>query len=223
MKIAELSRQVGVPVPTIKFYLREGLLPQGELTSRNQASYAEDHVRRLRLIRAMVDIAHVPIAGIRAVLKELDRPDPELHHLLGQALTTTLTPKGQAPAAAHLRVAELVERRGWQVGVDSPAAQALAEVLAAFDELGVGDLTDRLDEYAAAAEQVAEIDLAGVARRTAPEDVAYSAVVGTILGDRLHMALRRLAHENASAAIFGHSHSHDRGDGHAGHGPGHRG
>jgi DNA-binding transcriptional MerR regulator len=208
MKIAELSRQVGVPVPTIKFYLREGLLPPGELTSRNQATYGEHHVRRLRLIRALVDIAHVPIAGIRAVLKELDRPDPELHHVLGQALTTTLTPKGQAPAQAHARVAELVSRRGWQVGLDSPAAQALAEVLAAFDDLGVSDLSDGLDEFAGAAEQIAEIDLAAVARRTAPEDVAYSAVIGTILGDRLHMALRRLAHENASAAIFGHDPSH---------------
>ena len=98
MRIAELSRKAGVSLPTIKFYLREGLLPAGELTSRNQASYDERHVRRLRLIRALVDIAHVPIATLRTVLQELDQPEPELHHVLGKALTGSLTARGAAPA-----------------------------------------------------------------------------------------------------------------------------
>jgi DNA-binding transcriptional MerR regulator len=38
MWIAELSRQTEVPVATIKYYLREGLLPAGELSSPNQAA-----------------------------------------------------------------------------------------------------------------------------------------------------------------------------------------
>lgn len=29
MRIGELSRRTGVPVPTIKYYVREGLLPPG--------------------------------------------------------------------------------------------------------------------------------------------------------------------------------------------------
>ncbi|WP_346281659.1 MerR family DNA-binding transcriptional regulator, partial [Pseudonocardia sp.] len=33
MRMAELSARTGVPIPTIKFYLREGLLPPGERTS----------------------------------------------------------------------------------------------------------------------------------------------------------------------------------------------
>jgi DNA-binding transcriptional MerR regulator len=202
MRIAELSRKAGVPVPTIKFYLREGLLPPGRLTSPNQATYGEEHLRRLRLIRAMVDVAHVPIATIRGVLKELDQPVVDLHHVLGSALSTTLAPRNDAPEETRKRVADLIARRGWCVSPDSPAAQTLAEVLAAFTELGVGDLADRLDEFAAAAERIAAIDLAAVGRRRAPEDVAYAAVIGTIVGDRFHLALRRLAHENASAAMF---------------------
>ena len=46
MRIAELSQKTGVPVPTIKYYLREGLLPAGELTSPNQAHYDDRHVQR---------------------------------------------------------------------------------------------------------------------------------------------------------------------------------
>src|ERR1700716_801088 len=45
MRMAELSAESGVPVATIKYYLREGLLPPGERTSRNQARYDDVHVR----------------------------------------------------------------------------------------------------------------------------------------------------------------------------------
>ena len=41
MRIAELSQKTGVPVPTIKYYLREGLLPEPVKTSRNMAYYPE--------------------------------------------------------------------------------------------------------------------------------------------------------------------------------------
>ena len=58
MRIAELSRDSGVPVPTIKYYVREGLLPPGELTSPNQAQYDASHLRRLRLIRALAVETH---------------------------------------------------------------------------------------------------------------------------------------------------------------------
>ena len=51
MRISELSSQTGVPVATIKFYLREKLLQEGIRTSATQAQYNESHVARLRLIR----------------------------------------------------------------------------------------------------------------------------------------------------------------------------
>src|SRR5687768_10077798 len=85
MRIAELSRQSGVPVPTIKYYLREALLPPGELTSPNQASYGEAHLRRLRLIRALVDLGQVPIARVKEILEGLDSDSMTLHEQIGRA------------------------------------------------------------------------------------------------------------------------------------------
>jgi DNA-binding transcriptional MerR regulator len=55
MLMAELSRSSGVPVATIKYYLREGLLPPGAATSATRAEYDEAHLRRLRLTRALED------------------------------------------------------------------------------------------------------------------------------------------------------------------------
>ena len=41
MRISELSTRSGVPVPTIKYYLREGLVPEGARSSPTQAEYDE--------------------------------------------------------------------------------------------------------------------------------------------------------------------------------------
>src|SRR5918999_1379911 len=40
VQISELARRAGVPVATVKYYLREGLLPQGELTGAIEALHA---------------------------------------------------------------------------------------------------------------------------------------------------------------------------------------
>ncbi|MFD7659160.1 MerR family transcriptional regulator, partial [Actinosynnema sp. NPDC059797] len=72
MRIGELSRRSGVSVPTIKFYLREGLLAPGSGTARNQASYGEAHERRLRLVRALVEVGGLSLTAVREVLAASD-------------------------------------------------------------------------------------------------------------------------------------------------------
>ena len=99
MRIGELSKVTEVPVPTIKYYLREGLLPAGELSSPNQASYGEAHIRRLRLIRALVELAQVPVAQVKDILESLDSDDVPLHEQIGRAhraLTPTRKQTGSA-------------------------------------------------------------------------------------------------------------------------------
>ncbi|MDP3890043.1 MerR family transcriptional regulator, partial [Nocardioides sp.] len=70
--MSELSRRSGVSVPTIKYYLREGLLPPGEATGATRAVYDATHVRRLRLIRALVDVAGMRLDRVREVLAAVD-------------------------------------------------------------------------------------------------------------------------------------------------------
>lgn len=208
MRVAELSRRAGVPIATIKYYLREGLLQPGVLTSPNQARYDERHLRRLRLIRALLDIGRLPLATIRELLADIDRPDPKPHHLLGRALQSVGTgrePAGdEALAAAERDIDELIARRGWRVDAHASARRAVAEVVAALRQLGLEDFLAHLDEYADAVERVAAADLEIVRHRGDPEAMVYGAVVGTILGDRLLAGLRRLAQEDASARLFHH-------------------
>ena len=74
MRISELSRHSGVPTTTIKYYIRDGLLPPGSRSQRNQASYDEDHLRRLDLIKALQDVAGLPLDVVREVLEQVDQP-----------------------------------------------------------------------------------------------------------------------------------------------------
>src|SRR6266542_1752514 len=90
MRIAELSRESGVPVPTIKYYVREGLLPGGRLTSPNQAQYDEAHLHRLKLIRALVDVGELSIAETKDVLASIGSPGLTLHETLGKAQVATI-------------------------------------------------------------------------------------------------------------------------------------
>ncbi|MFE7142628.1 MerR family transcriptional regulator [Streptomyces sp. NPDC057644] len=206
MRIGELSRRSGVPVPTIKYYLREGLLAAGELTSPNQAHYGAGHERRLRLIRALLDVGGLSLAAIGEVLEAMDDPGQPVHKVLGVA-ADGVTPTGGEGAGPELEdareeVAELLRRRDWQVDEQSSAAESLAEVLAALRRAGHGGYIDLLDLYADAAEPVARADLDYVQRRVAREDLVESVVVGTVLGEAMFGALRRLAHIDVSFRRF---------------------
>ncbi|MEV4925436.1 MerR family transcriptional regulator [Streptomyces roseoverticillatus] len=207
MRIGELSRKTGVPVPTIKYYVREGLLPPGELTSPNQANYDEAHERRLQLIRALLDVGGMKVAEIADVLKAIDDPARPLHKVLGAAadrLGTAGTEHDDTEsAAAHAVVADLISRRGWQAHESNPAAADLSKAIAAMARLGHGAFVEVLDDYADAAEQVARADLAYVDRRVAVEGMVETVVIGTVLGEAVFSALRRLAHVDASAKLYG--------------------
>jgi DNA-binding transcriptional MerR regulator len=73
LRIGELAGASGVPVPTIKHYLREGLLPEPVKTSRNMAYYPPEFVERIRLIKQLQEERFMPLRAIKAVLDE----DPE--------------------------------------------------------------------------------------------------------------------------------------------------
>lgn len=203
MRIAELSQRTGVPVPRIKYYIREGLVDHGERTQSNQATYGERHVRRVRLIRALVTIGGLSVADTRTVLVGLDKPS--LHSTLG----TTMEAMGghvsirddEHGQAAREFLGKLAERRGWHIH-DQAAAASIVETIAIMYDLGLEHLLDAVDVYAEAAEKVASADLKMVARLEAPDAVLESAVVGTVLGGVLLDGLRRIAHADASRGMF---------------------
>jgi DNA-binding transcriptional MerR regulator len=208
VRIAELSSRSGTTVASIKYYLREGLLAPGTPTGRNQADYGEDHLHRLRLIRALIDVGGLSIAAAREVLAAVDTPEVAGHHLLGVAHVALDRPHrrdrdGPGWRAARSEVAALVAGRGWVIDDDSPGLDNAADAVAAMRALGQEDLLATFDTYADAAERVARRELDVVIARGDPARMVEGVVTGTILGETLLAALRRLAEQAESARRFG--------------------
>lgn len=207
MRMSELAERTDVPVATIKYYLREGLLPAGTATAATQAQYDERHVERLRLVRVLREVGKVPVANIAAVLEAIDDPSLDLHDKIGTAHHALGPEPPEGPDDAHVQarndVLAYVRSRGWRVRDDAPSLEALAGVLLAFRELtGVPFGTDLFDRYAAVAEDLARYEL-GTIDPTAGVDAAVTqVVVGTVVFEQALLALRRLAEEHFSAERF---------------------
>ena len=204
MRIAELRDRSGVPIPTIKYYLREGLLPAGEPTGPNQARYDERHLHRLRLIRALREVGGLSVAATRDVVSVLDAPAGGRHEQVGRAHRAVVGGTGADPdprwQAARARAEAWVRADlGWQVSPDAPALDRLAGVFLAASRLGAENLLDYLPRYAEAALRVAEVEVPPTLAVTDPAESMTAVVVGTVLGETLLAAVRLLAHEHISA------------------------
>lgn len=197
MRISELARRGGIPVGTVKYYLREGLLPPGELTAATQAQYHDDHVRRLRLVRALLGPGRLSIAATREVLRVIDDPATSVRNALGVAHHALPILESDPPPEDREQARHHVRRWGWTIEDSSPALTLLAGSLQAL-RTAQFDTSDKLfDRYAAAAAGLADGDVASVPRGSTTEAVRY-VVIGTLLLEPVLLALRRLAQENAS-------------------------
>jgi DNA-binding transcriptional MerR regulator len=221
MRMKELARRSGIPVPTIKYYLRESLLASGTATAPNQASYDEHHLRRLRLIRALIDVGGLSITDTRDVLRAADDADEFHPDLLGathSALGTARRPpvSEDRRAAAAKEVDEFVTRRGWQIHPGNPALDRLADVIATLRTLDLDRVCETLDAYADAATELAEHEVRLLARLADPDeqgdgqprpDAMEAVVAGSILGKALLYALHALAREAVATRTFDQSSS----------------
>ncbi|WP_416969623.1 MerR family transcriptional regulator [Streptomyces sp. 4F14] len=205
MRMSELSRRSGVSVTTIKYYLREGLLPPGRQTSATQAEYDDQHLRRLRLVRALTGVRGLPVSTTRQVLDALGEHTRDPHILLGLVLgAISLTDEPSEAPAGTAEVDALIAELGWDVHTGAPARTALAETIASLRSLGAPVDRATLLPYARLAERTAALDLDQLDGIEDPLETAERALVLTVLLEPALLALRRLAQQNESARRYGH-------------------
>lgn len=201
MLVSQLAERTGVPVHTLKYYLREGVLMPGEATSRTRAEYDERHVERVRLVRALVEHGQVPIASVRTIVEALDSPPPRRHDLLGVAHCALPTPPAEGTVSPE--VLALLESLGWQVAPGAPTLVSLSDAVAAARGAGIALEPDTMRRYAEAMREVADVDVDLALGAGSTAEALRLVVVGTLLVDPVLVALRRLAQEAASAERAG--------------------
>ncbi len=136
MRMRELETRSGVGRETIRFYIREGLLPEPARAARNSASYSEAHVARLGLIKRLQEERFLPLAVIRGLLDGDDAAAPWLEPQAFPGLDAVLRDRidHDAPRVA---LAALIAGGATQGTVDEALAGGMVEVD------GAGTLTAR--------------------------------------------------------------------------------
>jgi DNA-binding transcriptional MerR regulator len=209
---------------TIKFYLREGLLPAGSPQGRNQALYGERHLERLRLIRALREVAGLSLDVVGRVAGELDRAhaqgwdsdaDP-----IGEAFRAMYAPPARARSAegqaayekVRAEVLELMRGLPWTLSQDSYYfADELADAVCEIRRYLYADYpVAALAFYAREAWRLSEKEFAQahggarVPQRAQSDDIAEPtrrAILATVLFERIFGALRRCANSMRSMRI----------------------
>jgi DNA-binding transcriptional MerR regulator len=198
MRISALAAEAGLPLATVKFYLREGLLHPGLASSATQATYDESHVRRLRLIRALTGSVGLSVQQAGTILSLIDDPGDDLYTTLGRAVGALppVVPEasGEDPypraRAALAALGQLYDPR-------FAAVAQLESALAAAEAAGLPISEERLLAYGRNLREIAAFDLERMPHE--PHAAVEYTVLGTALYEPVILALRRLAHQDIAA------------------------
>lgn len=204
MKLRDLAAQTEVSAATIKFWIREGLLPRAPLKNERTAIYGPEHVERLLLIRTLREEFDAPLRRIRELTSLIDRQAPMLEVLeLCQSLASSpwLPPASDAPAEPGVTEAvdALISSAGW-TPLPSIARGELERTLANLERQGFGFSAEALLAYAAALQPFAQADLDFVSMGGSPDAVARRTLLGTRAQVSVLVAVNQLAHTSAALA-----------------------
>src|SRR5271166_5648227 len=64
LTVSDLADRSGLPVSTIRYYVREGLIPAGQHLSRTRIRYDGKHLKALETVKSLRE-AGVPLTQIR--------------------------------------------------------------------------------------------------------------------------------------------------------------
>lgn len=238
LKIGELAKRSGVPVATIKHYLREGLIAPARKSGRTMSWYDPALVDRLRSIKELQQRQFLPLDVIKQTIDKDDAAPDDL--AAADAIAKVLARHGGARAVSP---EEILARGGnprelaWlqAVGLAVPSGAdrkyrgddlALLSTLGAARRAGISaDMLpfEILDRYLAALRALVAVELEmfrkGVFPHAQPGDLTRLTTAATKLSERLVVLLRRkllvptldrLAEEERHASTSHRSHPADR-------------
>jgi DNA-binding transcriptional MerR regulator len=188
LKMSELADRSGVSAGTIKHYLREGLLGNGDevvRTSRNMAWYPPEYVERIRLIKRLQEERFMPLKVIGQVMAE----DPERaaalieleDRILERAISAQETDRlSRAEVRARYDVPDLVLDRLAEIGVLTPTRRGYdtddVAIIAAISRFRAGGYDEALGftvydtlRYKEALEPLVEEEIGTLLERLAGE------------------------------------------------------
>jgi DNA-binding transcriptional MerR regulator len=171
VKMAVLAKRSGVPTPTIKHYIREGLLPGPSVrTSRNMAYYDTRSVARIAMIKRLQNERFLPLRTIGELLE----PAPSAR-LRADAASQRKTLRALAPAVTPPRETRRKRSRVIEMGMIT------AQELAKLERAGVLDLEGKGPSAGYAGTDLVLLDIINDVRRAGYGTVFPLALVTTYM------------------------------------------
>jgi len=195
LKIGEVSRRTGVSVPTIHYYMREGVLPRPpRKTSHNMAYYDEAFVARIGLVRRLQKEQRLPLSVIRSLLSDGAAENDEAVVALVELRAKGLLPRDLGGEEPDIGRAELIERSGIE-----PADLDELEKMATISPSGRGKSRRYSAQDATIVGTVAKIRTLGLSSDAFPaSDLSlYQRMISELVGEEAQLFARRIrGHES---------------------------
>lgn len=210
VRIGELAKRSGVPIPTIKFYLREGLIAPARKSGRTMSWYDPALIGKLRAIKELQREQFLPLDVIRETIeRDAEAPD-EL--AAAEAIARVLARHGGKRSRSRdevlargnpARELDLLAAAGLAVPT-GPDQRYRGDDLALLATLGGARRAgitpemlpfEILGPYLEALRTLVAVELRmfreGVIKRAKPGDVQRLTVAATKLSERLVVLIRR--------------------------------
>lgn len=208
LRIGELAKRAGIPVATIKYYLREGLIAPTRKTGQTMSWYDAALVERLHAIKELQQRQFLPLDVIRETLDKGDRSTDDL--AAADAIAKVLSRHGgerkrtRAEILKSATAKELEILAAMGLAVPDEEGNYRGDDLALLATLGAarraGITAEMLplsiiDEYLAALRALVAVELKlfrdGVIKRAPAGKVRPLTTNATELSERLVVLIRR--------------------------------
>lgn len=206
MLVSELAERAEVPMATVKYYLREGLLPVGETTGPRRAEYDESHLRRLRVLRLLREVGEVPVTSLRQIVEVLDDAEVPVHEAMAQVadVITARPDLGEQDPASLAMVDEVFAAMGWDgIRPESVDRIRLASLVSALNAPGpLGADVAILSFYAGVADHLAHTEISLVDHSVERSQLLEDMVTGSVVYGQVFELLRQLGHEHHHSRLL---------------------
>lgn len=200
MRLQELSEITRMPIASIKYYLREGIVPAGRLVTATRAQYDDGHVRRIRTIQTLRNVNGLRVEQIRAIVELVDRGASRVEIM--KALQREVQALGDPVPGRTEEGNAVVRLRGWP-DVPTAARGALDDHLEEMARLGVPLPEDALEVYSRAVDLIAHVDVGDAASAADLDTLVTKAAAGMHMHSQLVLRLLALAQASRSIALYG--------------------
>ncbi len=134
IRMRDLARSSGLPPSTIRFYLKQGLLPEPQRPATNSALYDQRHLDALEDLKAVKRLApELPIVQLKRVVELISQGvEPNVALSLHRSVSNGLASKNASQVALTKR--ELAEKVGVSADLISDLVESGVLVPAGTDE-----------------------------------------------------------------------------------------